>query len=259
MGEKGGVSTEAAPAVAASSVDPREVEYYNRFAELWWDDKGPFWPLHRLNEVRVPFIEAETCRLLGLAVDETSPLAGTRILDIGCGGGILSESLAKSGAEVHGIDVVERNIAIARMHAEQSGREVSYRLQTAESLAESGQVFDVVLNMEVVEHVADLAGFMRACGKLVRPGGVMFVATINRTVLAMLIAILGAEYFLRWMPKGTHRWDWFRKPAEIESLLNQSGLDVERVTGVAVNPFSRTLFLTPVKRVNYMLSALKVN
>lgn len=240
------------------SVDQREVDYYTRFAELWWDGGGPFWPLHRLNEVRVPFIRDEICRRFGLDAEQPLPLAGVKVLDIGCGGGILTESMARLGAAVRGIDVVERNIAIATMHAAQSGLDIRYEQVTAEELSERGETFDVVLNMEVVEHVADLQGFMKACGSLVQPGGLMFVATINRTLLALLIAIIGAEYVLQWMPKGTHRWGWFRTPREIERLLGRSGLTVERVTGVAVNPFSRTLFLTPLKRVNYMLSAVKV-
>jgi 2-polyprenyl-6-hydroxyphenyl methylase/3-demethylubiquinone-9 3-methyltransferase len=245
--------------VDARSVDQREVEYYSRFAELWWDDAGPFWPLHRLNTLRVPFIRDEVCQRFGLEADQPLPLAGVRVLDIGCGGGILSESMARMGAEVHGIDVVERNIAIARMHAAQTGLDIQYEQMTAEALSERGAVYDVVLNMEVVEHVADLEGFMQACCRLVRAGGLMFVATINRTVLAMLIAIIGAEYVLQWMPKGTHRWSWFRTPREIERLLGRSGLSIDRITGVAVNPFNKTLFLTPLKRVNYMLSAVRVD
>ena len=243
--------------VTASSVDPREVEYYTRFAELWWNEEGPFWPLHRLNQVRTPFIRDEIGAHFGLNKNQARPLEGLRVLDIGCGGGILSESMAALGAQVTGIDVVEKNIAIARLHSRQSEIPVNYQLQTAESMAEQAQTFDVVLNMEVVEHVADVNGFMQACGNLVRPGGMMFVATINRTALAMLVAIIGAEHILRWMPKGTHRWDWFRRPEEIERLLQASNLRVRRMTGVAVNPLSKTLFLTPITRVNYMLSAVK--
>lgn len=248
----------ATPAAAASSVDPREVDYYTKFAALWWDASGPFWPLHRLNEVRVPFIVGEACRRFGLDTDQPLPLAGVRVLDIGCGGGILAESMARLGADVQGIDVVERNIAIATHHARQSEVDVHYELTTAEALSDRGETFDLVLTMEVVEHVADLEGFMDACCSLVKPGGLMFVATINRTVLALMIAIIGAEYVLRWMPKGTHRWSWFRTPGEIEILLGQHGLALERMIGVGVNPFSKAFFLTPVKRVNYMLSAVKV-
>lgn len=241
--------------VTSGSVDPREVEYYSRHAALWWDEKGPFWPLHRLNRVRTPFICEEVCRHQSLDSGQLRPLDGVRILDIGCGGGILAEAMANLGAEVTGIDVVERNLVVARLHAAESGHQISYVDSTAEAMADSGQTFDVVLNMEVVEHVADLDGFMKACCALVRPGGMMFVATINRTLLAGLIAIVGAEYVLRWMPRGTHRWRDFRTPAEIRALLAQSGLEIVRMTGVAVNPLSRTLFLTPLQQVNYMLAA----
>ena len=184
---------------------------------------------------------------------------GIRILDIGCGGGILSESMAALGASVTGIDVVGKNIAVARLHAASSGLDICFFELTAEALAAAGEQYDVVLNMEVVEHVADVEGFMRACCALVRPGGMMFVATINRTLAAMLIAIIGAEHVLRWMPKGTHRWDWFQKPEEIDRMLQAGGLAIRRMTGVGVNPLTKTLFLTRLDRVNYMLSALKGN
>jgi 2-polyprenyl-6-hydroxyphenyl methylase/3-demethylubiquinone-9 3-methyltransferase len=177
------------------------------------------------------------------------------VLDVGCGGGILAESMARLGAQVLGIDVVERNIAIARQHAESSGLQIDYRLTTAESLAASGQKFDVVLNMEVVEHVADLPGFMTAVCDLLKPGGMMFVATINRTPLAWLIAIAGAEYILRWMPKGTHRWSMLRQPREIKELLAVNGLMLKDLVGVGVDPLRKRMFLTGLKSVNYMLTA----
>jgi 2-polyprenyl-6-hydroxyphenyl methylase/3-demethylubiquinone-9 3-methyltransferase len=244
-------------ALPGSSVDQREAEYYARFAQTWWDDSGPFWPLHRLNAVRAPFITSEIRWHLQPEPRSRLPLAGVRVLDIGCGGGILAESMARLGARVHGIDVVERNIRIAAAHAAESGLDIRYDLTTAEDLAARGGTYDVVLNMEVVEHVADLEGFMAACCELVRPGGMMFVATINRTLAAWLIAILGAEHVLRWMPKGTHRWSRFRRPAEIKALLGRHGLGVARQTGVAVNPFRKQLFLTPLTQVNYMLSAIR--
>jgi len=163
--------------------------------------------------------------------------------------------MARLGAEVTGIDVVDRNIVIATDHAQQSGLSVTYEQTTAEALADAGAAFDIVLNMEVVEHVADLDGFMDACGALVRPGGVMFVATINRNPLAWLFAIFGAEYVLRWLPRGTHRYKLLRKPAEIRALLGRSGLEVDTMTGVRVDPLRKELFLTPSTAVNYMLAA----
>ena len=244
------------PAHAESaSVDPREVEYFDRFARMWWDSAGPFWPLHRLNQLRLGYIEKQLCRHFGLDSDENKPLRGLTVLDVGCGGGILSESMAKLGAEVLGIDVVERNIEIARQHAQSTGCEVDYQLTTAEDLAESDRRFDVVLNMEVVEHVADLPGFMAAVSGLLKPGGMMFIATINRTALAWLVAIVGAEYILRWMPKGTHHFNMLRKPREIRGLLEANGLVADNMVGVGVDPLRKKMFLSPLTSVNYMLNA----
>lgn len=237
-------------------MDPREVEYYHQFAQLWWDASGPFWPLHRLNNLRQGYIKEKLCAHFGLNGHEERPLQGLTVLDVGCGGGILAESLATLGATVSGIDVVAKNIAIATHHAEQSGLRVHYELTTVESLASSGSQFDVILNMEVVEHVNDLESFMAASCRLMRPGGMMFVATINRTLLAWLIAIVAAEYILRWMPKGTHHLSMFRKPAEIRSLLAANGLMVKDLVGVGVNPLGKSMFLTRLKSVNYMLTAV---
>jgi 2-polyprenyl-6-hydroxyphenyl methylase/3-demethylubiquinone-9 3-methyltransferase len=247
---------EAIPAhVESSSVDPREVEHFDRFARMWWDSEGPFWPLHRLNQLRLAYIEEQLCRHFVPAADAERPLQGLTALDVGCGGGILSESMAKLGAKVLGIDVVKRNISIARQHATSTGCPVEYRLVTAESLAEEEVEFDVVLNMEVVEHVADLPGFMAAVSQLLKPGGMMFIATINRTALAWLVAIVGAEYILRWMPKGTHHWAMLRKPREIRDLLVHNGLAVDDMVGVGVDPLRKKMFLTPLTSVNYMLTA----
>jgi 2-polyprenyl-6-hydroxyphenyl methylase/3-demethylubiquinone-9 3-methyltransferase len=238
-----------------STVDPREVAFYENLAAFWWDDTGPFWPLHRLNALRVTWIRDGLCRHFDLDPGQQQPLSGLRVLDIGCGGGILSESMARLGADVTGVDVVEKNIGTARVHANQEGLNIDYQARTAESLASAGERFDVVLNMEVVEHVADLPAFMQACTALTGERGVMFIATINRTPLAWLFAIVGAEYVLRWLPKGTHRWSEFRKPAEVEDLLEAGGLAVRQRSGVAVNPLTRSFRLTPRLNVNYMLMA----
>ena len=236
-----------------STVDPREVEFYTGLAETWWDSDGPFWPLHKLNALRLVYIRDHLCRHFGRDADSERPLEGLTVLDVGCGGGILSESMARFGADVTGIDVVEKNINIARLHAQQEALSIDYRLMTASELADSGKRFDVVLNMEVVEHVADLAAFMHDCNRLTDDNGVMFVATINRTPLAWLFAIFGAEYILRWLPRGTHRYRLLRKPAEIRTLLAEGGLAVGDITGVAVNPFTRTLRRTRLTSVNYMM------
>ncbi|MEJ2534150.1 MAG: bifunctional 2-polyprenyl-6-hydroxyphenol methylase/3-demethylubiquinol 3-O-methyltransferase UbiG [Gammaproteobacteria bacterium] len=243
----------------SASVDPREVEHYRKLAETWWDSSGPFWPLHRLNRLRVPFIRDHACRRFGRDSGQARPLEGLTVVDVGCGGGILAESMARLGAAVTGIDVVDRNVFIAEEHARKAGLDINYELTTAEAVAEDDRVFDIVLNMEVVEHVADLDGFMAACGELVKPGGQMFVATINRTPLAWLFAIFGAEYVLRWLPRGTHRYRLLRKPAEIRALLERAGLEVDATTGVRVNPLSKQLSLTDSTAVNYMLAAGRRN
>lgn len=235
------------------TIDPREVEYYTRMAETWWDREGPFWPLHMLNELRLTYIRDHLCAHFGRDAATERPLQGLKVLDVGCGGGILAESMARLGADVTGIDIVEKNINIARLHAREQSLAIDYRLTTAAELATSNARFNVVLNMEVVEHVADLEVFMHDCNQLTDEGGVMFVATINRTPLAWLFAIVGAEYVLRWLPRGTHRWRLFRKPEEIRALLADGGLVVNDITGVAVNPFARAMRLTWFTQVNYMM------
>ena len=245
------MSANAAP----SSVDPEEVEYYTRLAGTWWDQSGPFWPLHRLNALRSEYIRAELCRVFERDARAADPLRGLEILDIGCGGGILSETMARLGANVHGVDVVERNIEVAKHHVRDANLPVCYEQTSAEALAARGARYDVVLNMEVVEHVANLPGFMHACAALVKPEGLMVVATINRTPLSFLFAIVGAEYILRWLPRGTHRWSQFPTPIELAQLLNDDGFSVTARTGVKVNPFTRRFTLNRRLNVNYMLVA----
>ncbi|MFZ1535883.1 MAG: bifunctional 2-polyprenyl-6-hydroxyphenol methylase/3-demethylubiquinol 3-O-methyltransferase UbiG [Chromatiaceae bacterium] len=240
------------PPLSAPSIDPDEVAYFERLAHRWWDAEGPFWPLHRLNAFRVGYLRAHLCQALGTDPHHEQPLTGLRLLDIGCGGGILSESLARLGAQVTGVDVVGKNIRVAELHAQGSGLDLNYRLASAEDLAASGAQFDAVLNMEVVEHVEDPSAFLAVCGTLVRPGGLMVVATINRTWAAFLIAILGAEYILGWMPKGTHHWRKLVKPAEITAGLGASFALLHR-TGVRINPFNRSFHYTNYLGVNYML------
>ena len=245
--------------IHSSSIDPKEVAHYEQLAQTWWDPVGPFWPLHRLNELRVTYLRDQFCNYFDRNPDVDYPLSDLRILDVGCGGGILSESMAGLGAQVTGIDVVERNLQIATLHARQNSLPITYRHTTAEALAEQNERFDVVLNMEVVEHVADLQGFMAACGALVAEHGLMSVATINRNPLAGLVAIIGAEYILRWLPRGTHQYRKLRRPAEVEACLGDAGLDVVARTGVRVNPVRRSLHLTHFMGINYMLIAAREN
>lgn len=217
----------------------------------------PFWPLYTLNKLRVSFIADIVIRHFGLRAEAGKALNGIAMLDIGCGGGILSESMARLGGEVHGVDVVARNIQIARLHAAKSALNIRYEEGSAEALAEKDMQYDVVLNMEVVEHVADLPGFMTACCRLVRPGGIMFVATINRTLASLISAKIAAEYVLRWLPRGTHRWRRFRRPRELKALLEKGRLTVTTRAGVLVNPLNRRFSLTNYLGVNYMLVASK--
>lgn len=237
------------------TIDQREVDYYSRLAAQWWDESGKFWPLHRLNALRADYLKRRICSHFERDPDQARPLDGLRIVDIGCGGGILAESMARLGADVHGIDVVEKNIEVARRHARQSELPIDYRQVTVEALAASGEHYDVVLNMEVVEHVADLPLFMSACNRLLDARGLQFIATINRNPWSWLIAIVGAEYVLGWLPRGTHRWRRFVRPGELEALLRRDGLRVDDATGVAVNPLNRQFSLTPRLAVNYMLCA----
>jgi len=236
----------------APSIDPEEIAYFDKLAHRWWDTEGPFWPLHKLNAFRVEYIRERLSQALGTDPTAERPLQGLRLLDIGCGGGILSESMARLGARVTGIDVTEKNIRVAGLHAEQGGLDLDYRLAAAEDLAASDEQFDAVLNMEVVEHVDHRPGFLSACGKLVRPGGVMVVATINRSLAALVIAIFGAEYVLRWLPKGTHHWRKLVKPAEVMAGLGDE-FELMHRTGVRVNPLDRSFHYTGYLGVNYML------
>ncbi|HSG90413.1 MAG TPA: bifunctional 2-polyprenyl-6-hydroxyphenol methylase/3-demethylubiquinol 3-O-methyltransferase UbiG [Pseudomonadales bacterium] len=233
------------------SVDPEQVAYYTRLADQWWDPEGVFWPLHVLNGLRSDWI----IRRLGGEPTAAAPLAGVRVLDIGCGGGLLAETMARAGATVTGIDVTARNLEIARVHAATAGIDVAYEHVSAEALAARGEQYDLVLNMEVVEHVADLPGFMDAAGALVAPGGHMFVATLNRTLAGFLIGIVGAEYVTRLLPRGTHRWDRFVRPQELTAHLERSGLAPMAISGVRVNPLTRRMRLTRWCGVNYMVHA----
>lgn len=238
--------------LTASSIDPEEVAYFERLAHRWWDTEGPFWPLHKLNAFRVGYIREHLAAVLGRDADADGPFEGVRVLDIGCGGGILSESMACLGAEVTGIEITDKNVKVAQMHAQWSGLEIAYRLASVDQLVGEGATFDVVLNMEVVEHVEHLAGFLADCGRLVRPGGVMFIASINRTLAAWLIAIVGAEYVLRWLPRGTHHYRKLAPPDEVKGLLGDDFRLVHE-TGVRVNPLNRKFSFTRWQGVNYML------
>ncbi|WP_417670282.1 bifunctional 2-polyprenyl-6-hydroxyphenol methylase/3-demethylubiquinol 3-O-methyltransferase UbiG [Roseibium sp.] len=239
------------------TIDDSEVARFSAMADEWWDPTGKFKPLHKFNPVRLAYIKEKVCERFGR--DPKSPRAfeGLRFLDIGCGGGLLSEPMARLGAEVVGADPSTVNIEIAKLHMQKSGLDIDYRDTAAEQLAAAGETFDVVFNMEVVEHVADVPLFMSETAKMVRPGGLMFVATINRTLKAYALAIVGAEYVLRWLPKGTHSYDKLVRPEEIERPVTAEGLEIIDRTGVTYNPLLDSWNKSRDMDVNYMLLAAR--
>ena len=243
------------PISPESTVDQSEIDHFTSLAQEWWDPTGKFKPLHKFNPVRLVYIREKLCEHFDRDIKAPDALKGLRILDIGCGGGLLSEPVAKMGADVVGADAGATNIEVARLHAEQSGVTVDYRATTAEDLSASGEKFDVVLNMEVVEHVADVDLFMTACADMVKPGGLMFVATINRTQKARALAIFMAEQVLRWLPRGTHQYEKLVRPAELEAPLNAAGMQVIDRLGVFYNPLSDTWNRSRDMDVNYMMLA----
>ncbi|MCA3746659.1 MAG: bifunctional 2-polyprenyl-6-hydroxyphenol methylase/3-demethylubiquinol 3-O-methyltransferase UbiG [Phenylobacterium sp.] len=245
-------------AEARSSVDPAEVERFSRIAAEWWDPKGKFAPLHRFNPVRLSFIREQGLAHFGRDGTERQPFEGLRLLDIGCGGGLLSEPMSRLGFDVTGVDASERNIGTGRTHAEQTGVPVTYLCSTAEALeAEGIAPFDVILNMEVIEHVADPGEFLRTCGRLLAPGGLMIVATLNRTLRALALAKIGAEYVLRWLPAGTHDWRKFLTPEELRGFLATEPLDMQGPFGVSFNPLSGAWRLSSDSGVNYMMTVTR--
>jgi 2-polyprenyl-6-hydroxyphenyl methylase/3-demethylubiquinone-9 3-methyltransferase len=238
-----------------TTIDPAEAEKFARMAEDWWDPTGQFRPLHKLNPVRIGYIRDHAILHFGKDGGTLRPLDGLRILDIGCGGGLLSEPLARLGAAVTGIDVVPRNVAVARLHAEQSGLEIDYRETTAEALAAAGESFDLVLSMEVIEHVDNVLLYVKSCAELTKPGGLCFTATINRTLRAYALAVFAAENILRWLPRGTHDWERFLTPQEVTALLTRNGLEVTDRTGVVYHPLADEWRPSLDLGVNYMLLA----
>lgn len=238
-----------------TTIDEAEVARFSALADEWWNPAGKFRPLHVFNPVRLQIIREAILDAFAIDSAKSRPLNGLRLLDIGCGGGLLCEPMARLGGEVVGADASSTNIEVARIHAERSGLDIGYRTATAESLAQAGETFDVILNMEVVEHVSDVPLFLDACAQMVRPGGLMFVATINRTLKAYALAIVGAEYVLRWLPRGTHRYDRLVKPQEIENPLAAAGMTIIGRTGVTYNPLADSWDRSSDMDVNYMLIA----
>ncbi|MCF4167039.1 bifunctional 2-polyprenyl-6-hydroxyphenol methylase/3-demethylubiquinol 3-O-methyltransferase UbiG [Zavarzinia compransoris] len=238
---------------ARTTIDPGEVAQFAAIAAEWWDPNGKFKPLHKFNPTRLTFLRERLGAHFGLPESAAKPFAGLRFLDIGCGGGLLSEPMARLGATVVGADAAEENVKTAAVHAEQSGLDIDYRHTSAEALAQAGERFDVVLNMEVVEHVADLNLFMAACAAMVKPGGMMVTATLNRTMKAFALAIVGAEYVLGWLPRGTHKFQKFVKPSELAATIRPTGLEIREVAGVTYNPLADQWRVGGDVDVNYMM------
>jgi 2-polyprenyl-6-hydroxyphenyl methylase/3-demethylubiquinone-9 3-methyltransferase len=241
-----------------STIDAAEVEKFQRMADEWWDAEGKFKPLHMLNPCRLDYITTQIAAEFGRDLKTRRPFEGLRLLDIGCGGGLLSEPMARLGATVVGADAAERNIPVAKLHAEQSGLAIDYRHTTAEALAEAGEHFDVILNMEVVEHVADPPAYLAACHALLKPGGLMICSTINRNPKSFMLAIVGAEWVMRWLPKGTHDWARFITPDELFSLLKGAGFDPVDRKGMAFNPLAWSWSLSDRDlSVNYVTASVR--
>jgi 2-polyprenyl-6-hydroxyphenyl methylase / 3-demethylubiquinone-9 3-methyltransferase len=240
-----------------ATADAQEIARFSALAETWWDPSGPMAPLHQLNPARLGYIRDRITAHYGRSLQDPKPLDGLTVLDIGCAGGLLSEPLTRLGAKVTGIDAAAENIEVARRHAEAMRLEIDYRLASPEDLIAGGARFDAVLALEVVEHVADVTAFVCAAAGLVEPGGLLIASTLNRTAKSFALAIVGAEYLLRWVPAGTHDWRKFLKPSELARSLRTAGLTVEDVSGLTYDPLRKGWNVGRDVDVNYILSASK--
>jgi 2-polyprenyl-6-hydroxyphenyl methylase / 3-demethylubiquinone-9 3-methyltransferase len=240
-----------------TTLDPEEVARFARLAGDWWDGDGPFRQLHRITPLRLTYLRNQLCQAFARDHKAASSLSGLAILDIGCGGGLVAEPLARLGARVMGVDPAAENIEAARAHAQGAGVEVTYKVATAEEVASSGAQFDAVLLLEVIEHVPDVPAFLARVAPLVKPGGVLVLSTLNRTLKAYALAIIGAEFILRWLPVGTHQWERFVKPEELASALRCAGLIPTDTTGLLYDPFADEWRLSPDTDVNYFATAAR--
>ena len=241
-----------------TTIDPAEVAKFEAMAAEWWNPAGKFKPLHMLNPCRLDYITSQIAAEFDRDLTHAAPFDGLRLLDIGCGGGLLSEPMARLGARVVGADAAPRNIPVARLHAEQAGLDIDYRHTTAEDMAAAGEQFDVVLNMEVVEHVSDPLAYLTACQQLLKPGGLMICSTLNRTPKSYMMAIIGAEHVMRWLPKGTHDWAKFITPDELYDLIRQAGLDPVDRKGMVFNPLGWSWSLSSRDlSCNYVTASVK--
>ncbi|WP_254492275.1 bifunctional 2-polyprenyl-6-hydroxyphenol methylase/3-demethylubiquinol 3-O-methyltransferase UbiG [Bartonella sp. B1099] len=240
---------------AQTTIDQSEIDHFSRIATEWWNPQGKFRPLHQFNPTRLAYIREKICLEFNRDPVSLTPFDNLKILDIGCGGGLLCEPMARLGAIVVGVDASQTNIEVAKIHAAQNNLSIDYRTTTAEALANEGEKFDIILNMEVVEHVADVNLFIKATAKMLKPQGLMFVATLNRTWKAWGLAIVGAEYILRWLPKGTHDYKKFLKPQELKNFLSKNALSVIDEIGITYNPLNDSWNRSKDMDVNYLLLA----
>ena len=242
---------------AKGTVNKEEIAHFSKLSQEWWDPKGSVWSLHAVMPFRMEYIRRHICEHFGRKPNESKPLKGLRILDVGCGGGLVTEPLARLGATVVGIDPSLTNVRVAELHAVESGLDIDYRAESAEAVAATGELFDVVLSLEVVEHVANVDLFIDACGKMVKPRGLMITSTVNRTPAAFMLLILAAEYVFRWIPVGTHHYDKFVTPEELTEAFRQAGLDVKSAQGAKYLPFERRWVRTRTLAVSYFMVAVK--
>ena len=241
-----------------SSIDPDEVALFSSVADQWWDPKGKFAPLHKFNPIRLAFIREQALARFRRDPKAAQPFDGLRLLDIGCGGGLLSEPMRRLGFAVTGVDASERNIGVAQLHAEHSGLIIDYRASTAEALIETSEApFDLILNMEVIEHVAEPATYLADCSRLLAPGGLMIVATLNKTLKSLAFAKIGAEYVLGWLPKGAHDWSKFIAPDDLRAMAAGEGLAVDGPFGVAYNPLADRWTRSRDCSINYMITVAR--
>ena len=238
-----------------STINKKEIEKFSRIAEEWWNPEGKFKPLHKFNPIRIRYIKNNIIETFKLK-EIKEPLKNVKILDVGCGGGLLSEPMSRLGAKVTGIDASIKNINVAKFHAEKNNLKIRYLCASPEKL-DINQKFDVILNMEIVEHVEDINLFLKSCSSLLKKNGIMFVATINKTLKSYIFAIVGAEYILRWLPVGTHEWEKFVKPEDLIDILKKNSVQLDKLDGVKLNLLSNEWQLSPDNSVNYIAKFIK--
>ena len=238
-----------------NTINKKEIEKFSKIAEEWWDPKGKFKPLHKFNPIRIAYVKENIIKTFKLDQKKT-PLKNVKILDIGCGGGLLSEPMCRLGAEVTAIDASLRNIEVAKLHAKKNNLKINYICTSPEKIKVKKQ-FDVILNMEIVEHVEDVNFFLKSCSRLLKKNGIMFVATLNKTLKSYVFAIVGAEYILRWLPIGTHEWEKFLKPEELISILKNNNLNLDRIDGMQFNILTDRWKVSKDKSINYIAKFIK--